>query len=595
MLRYVFVLALLVLMPAQGVRAQGAQDVVWVQIAARPSLAEATDQAAEYARTLEDVAGFDMGRGWFAIALGPYTRADAQQVLQVYRRDGLIPRDSYIAQSGAYGTQYWPANTQGEANLTTEAAPAPVPAQPAPEAPAETATAPEALPETPAATETPDPENRAAALRSERALTREERQELQIALQDGGFYRGAIDGAFGRGTRASMSAWQRANDLPETGVLTTRQRTSLIAQYNAILDGLGLQTVRDATAGISISLPMSVVQFDRYEAPFAHYRPLQENGPMVVLISQPGDRDTLAGLYAVMQTLSIVPLQGDRALKRDGFTIVGRSNKIVSETRVSLRSGEIKGFTLVWPADDEARRTRLISRMDSSLTRLPGVMDPATGTTLTQDADLVSGLSVRRPRVSRSGFFVTRRGAVLTTAEAVQNCSRITLDGELDAELSLIDADRGIALVTPGETLSPLNVASFSPVPPQLSSEIAVAGYSYEGTLNAPSVTFGALEDLSGLGGEPTLNRLTVPALTGDQGGPVMDQNGNVFGMLLPRPKSNRQLPDDAQFSLSPAALSDFATRAGLDVTYSARTDTLAPEDIASLGADMTVLVSCWE
>ncbi|WP_298843774.1 serine protease [uncultured Roseobacter sp.] len=594
MLRYVIVLAVLVLAPLQTAQAQGSQDVVWVQIAARPSLAEAVDQAAEFARALEDVAGFDMGRGWFAIALGPYTREDAEQVLQVYRRDGLIPRDSYIAQNGAYRGQFWPVqgaqtgDTAGTSLQTTTETPAAPPAEPA-------IVVPEAPQQAQEEAGTPDPETRADALRSERALTREERRELQIALQDGGYYSGGIDGAFGRGTRASMAAWQRANDVPDTGVLTTRQRAKLMAQYNAILDGLGMQTVRDATAGIAVRLPTSVVRFDRYEAPFAHYRARDEGGPVVLLISQPGDRDTLAGLYAVMQTLSIVPLQGDRALARDSFSLVGRNDRIVSETRVSLQSGEIKGFTLIWPADDEVRRARLITEMNRSLTRLPGVMDPATGTTLSQDADLVSGLAVRKPRASRSGFFVTQRGAVMTTSDVVENCARITLDGDLDAELSLVDADRGIALITPGEALAPLHVANFSPVPPQLSSEIAVAGYSYEGTLNAPSVTFGSLADLGGLAGEPTLNRLTIPALTGDEGGPVMDASGNVFGMLLPRPDSNRQLPDDVQFSLSPSALSDFATRAGIDVTYSARADALAPEDIATRGVDMTVLVSCWE
>ncbi|WP_300039137.1 serine protease [uncultured Roseobacter sp.] len=590
MLRFVLAIVLLVMTPFQTVLAQGAGNVVWVQIAARPSQAEAEARAAEYAETLEDVAGFDMGRGWFAIALGPYTEEDARQVLQVYRRDGLIPRDSYIAQSGAYGAQYWPANVPAAADPAPTAA---VTASPTPSTPAIVVPQASPAPETDAGT--PDAETRQAALRSERALTAEERRGLQIALKDRGFYNGGIDGAFGRGTRASMAAWQRANGADDTGVLTTRQRAQLIAQYNAILDGLGVQTVRDATAGISIRMPTSLVRFDRYEAPFAHYDPRQDGGARVLLISQPGDRDTLAGLYVVMQTLSIVPLQGDRTLTRDSFSLTGRSNSIVSETRVSLSDGHIKGFTLIWPAGDEARRSRLISEMSRSLTRLGGVMDPSTGAAPAADPDLVSGLRIRRPRASRSGFYVTPGGAVLTTAEAVQNCSRITLDGDLDAELRAVDAVRGIALVTPGEVLSPLQVANFSPMPPQLSSEIAVAGYSYEGTLNAPSVTFGALADLSGLAGEPTLNRLTVPALTGDQGGPVMDGNGNVFGMLLPRPDSSRQLPDDVQFALSSAALSDFATQAGIDVNYGFRTDALAPEDIASRGADMTVLVSCWE
>ena len=50
-----------------------------------------------------------------------------------------------------------------------------------------------------------------------------------------------------------------------------------------------------------------------YEAPFAHYD--GKDGAQVLLISQSGDGDTLFGLYDIMQTLEIVPPEGER---RDG-------------------------------------------------------------------------------------------------------------------------------------------------------------------------------------------------------------------------------------------------------------------------------------
>jgi peptidoglycan hydrolase-like protein with peptidoglycan-binding domain len=78
-------------------------------------------------------------------------------------------------------------------------------------------------------------ETLAEARASEAALDRGEREMLQIALKWAGFYNSSIDGAFGRGTRASMSAWQDANGYTNTGVLTTLQRADLLAQYNAVL------------------------------------------------------------------------------------------------------------------------------------------------------------------------------------------------------------------------------------------------------------------------------------------------------------------------------------------------------------------------
>ena len=57
---------------------------MWVQIEAQPNLTDATDRARVYAADLPDVNGFRMGSGWYAIALGPYARSDADQVLRVH-------------------------------------------------------------------------------------------------------------------------------------------------------------------------------------------------------------------------------------------------------------------------------------------------------------------------------------------------------------------------------------------------------------------------------------------------------------------------------------------------------------------------------
>ena len=54
------------------------------------------------------------------------------------------------------------------------------------------------------------------------------------------------------------------------------------------------------------------MQFDHYEPPFVHYGERGGSGVRVLLISQPGDQSTLFGLYDILQTLEIVPLDGER-------------------------------------------------------------------------------------------------------------------------------------------------------------------------------------------------------------------------------------------------------------------------------------------
>ena len=577
-----------------------ADEVVWVQIEAQQSLTRATDRATAYTTLLQDVNGFAIGGGWYAVVVGPYRREDAELVLRQYRRDGLIPRDSFIQLSSRLRQQFWPVG----ANVLNNGAVA-APDGTTPEQAQEPAVTPEPPqePEVAEAPPTPQPEPEfsdetpAEAQRSERDLSRDEKKDLQIMLQWAGFYSAAIDGSFGRGTRNSMAAWQEANNYEKSGILTTLQRAALKKQYNAVLEGLGLQTVRDTQAGIEVTLPMDVVAFDSYEPPFAQYSATGDVDARVLLISQPGDQDTLFGLYEIMQTLKIVPLDGPRERGKSNFTLVGENGRMISYTEAALENGEIKGFTLIWPAGDEERRRRLLAEMRKSFTRMPGVLSASAGSATQQSIDLISGLQIRKPKTSRSGFFVTAAGDVVTTSAAVQSCSRITLDGDTDATVVADDTARGIALLKPKASLSPLAVAQFAGQATRLQSEVALAGYSFEGVLSAPSISFGTLADVRGLQGEQNINRLALRTRAGDAGGPVLDRTGAVIGMLTAAPEGGPQLPDDVSFSVDAATVVAASGDAGVKLPQAASEGavSLTAFQLSQKASGMTVLVSCWE
>ncbi len=564
-----------------GVTRGGAQEVsqspdagqadAWVQIEAKSSLLAARDAARRYAETLSEVGGFALGNGWYAIALGPYSRDEADRVLRAYRRQGQIPRDSYIARRSAFERQFWPAGAElrDPADDDVDAAVA-IPDEP----PEETLT-----------------EARAGEAR----LTRDDRSELQKALAWAGVYEGAIDAAFGRGTRAAMARWQRENDVAVTGVLTTRQRADLLHDYNEVLEGLGLDRVVDRATGIAVNMPTEIVEFDRYAPPFAHFDPVDDLDARVLLISQRGDRDDLNALYEVMQTLEIVPETGPRGLDRDGFMLVGEGNLQVSQTRVWLRDDEIKGFTLIWPVGDEERRNRVLREMQDSFEWLDGTLDPAEGEASAQRIDLVAGLEVRRPRLTRSGFYVDEGGAVLTTADAVQACGKITIDEMHEAEIALIDEDLSVAVLRPAAPLAPARVATFQDRTPRLRSDVAVAGYSYGGVLGAPTVTFGKVSDLKGLNGEAHMKRLTLAAMDGDAGGPVLDEGGSVLGMLLAHRTDRRSLPADVSFAATNGALQDVLSRGGINTRRTTELGPMSAEALTDRANAMTVLVSCWD
>ncbi len=578
----------------------GTQQQVWVQIEAQPNLAAINEALRRRSATLNDVNGFDLdGSGWYVVALGPYDQDVADEVLFTLRRDGSIPRDSYITQSAEYARQIWPVGadllTRGTARIPTD-----------PSGPGDLAAALEqaqtAQSETtqPQSAPVPEPEfideSPREARASEALLSRDERASLQVALEWAGHYQGRIDAAFGAGTRRSMVNWQAANGYEATGILTTLQRRELLKQYNAVLDGLDLQRVADPKAGIEMQIPLGVVKFARYEPPFAHFDATGDIPARVLMISQEGTQDTLYGLYDIMQTLEIVPQSGPRERGKDSFTLIGENASFVSHTEARIDGGEIKGFTLIWPAGDEERRTRLLRVMQDSFTRTSGVLDPGAGYNDAQSIDLISGLEIRKPKFSRSGFYVDGGGTVVTTSEFSSGCGRITIEDGQDADVAATDDALGVSVLRPRGAVAPISVAALSQGAPRIQSEVTLAGYSYGGVLGAPSLTFGTVSDIRGLNGEKGIKRLTLAALEGDAGGPVMDAGGAVLGMLLSRAGGARTLPEDVAFAAGSDALARLLADTGMAPgTASTSAGPLAPAQMSERAAGITVLVSCWE
>ena len=382
-----------------------AQDTFWVQVEANTTLTEAQNATRLYDAELDDVVGFRLGAsGWYATALGPYSETEAAAVLVDLIRSGAVPGDAYVSDGAAFGQQFWPVG----ANSRTETDETPAVTETQAEAPVIVAE-PEPEPEPIVPEETPQ-----EARQSEAQLDREAREALQIALQFEGFYTSGIDGAFGPGTRGAMAAWQEAKGYEATGILTTRQRDELIGDYNAVFDSLALASVMDQDAGIELIMPTAMVDFDRYEAPFAHYE--GDQGVRVVLISQSGGQSTLYGLYDILQSLEVVPTQGERSRGENSFEITGSNRDIVSYTYAEVVDGAVKGYMLIWPTGDEKRRNIALSAMkDGFASTGPTVLDDNAGLDeAMQSVDLVSGLEIRRADRARTGFYVAGDGTVLT-------------------------------------------------------------------------------------------------------------------------------------------------------------------------------------
>lgn len=580
MLSFVFGFVAMIL--AQPLWAQDGGKV-WVQVEAQPDLATAMDRARAYAGSFAQVQGYRLNNGWYGISLGPMTSDDAVSQRETLLAQGAIPSDSYITDGHAFGAQFWPAGAQAATadtpNVdTTTPVTEPTPAQPA------------------ASDETV---NEAKA--SEAALGASDRMDVQAALKWFGYYDGKVDGNIGSGTRGSMANWQSSQAFEHTGVLTSLQRKQLVGAYKTQGSAFGFETVSEPESAIEITLPMAMLSFDRYTPPFVRYAPKDGSGLTALLMSEPGTTASLSALYSVLQSLEIVPADGERALGETSFTIHGKNAKVETFAHAEIVGSNVKGYLLSWDVSLSDQMQRVLPTVQASF-RSSGdkAMDPGL-VPLAEAAKkgLLAGLDVKKPKLSQSGVFIDTKGSVLTSAAALAQCGKITLDRSLPAKVSFTDTKSGIAVLTPVAALSPKAVANFANAAPEAGAAVAVSGYSYQDRLSAPVLTRGTLEEAQGLNGEAGLSRLSIQALPGDAGGPVLDASGAVVGMLLPADaKAAKQLPAGVAFAASASALTQLLSNpAGpaLMLIAATKTDKATPDALNAAARGMTVLVSCWE
>ena len=567
--------------------ASAAQDMRWIQIEAQPSLLEAETRARIYAQEFPDTQAHSIGSGWYAITLGPLPEDEADLRMSQLRARAAIPRDSFLATGANYRQRIYPIGPAPAAVTPKQTAEAEVVQEEATQM-SVVETAESATPEQ--SISAPD-ETLSEARASEGLLSRKEKMDLQRYLQWAGYYNSTIDASFGRGTRRSMAAWQTDNGYEDTGVLTTAQREQLRAQYFAIFDGLGLETHRDSEAGISIDLPKEVVAFDAYAAPLAHFKSQEASSPAhIFLISAAGNRGDLAAIFGVLPTLAIVPMNIEKSLNKDRFVITGEGSTTRAFITASHKGGEIKGFGLIWPNQNEEQFDRLVVHMRKSFDTFSGTLDPSLSVAI-NETETEFGVAIRKPAFVKSAVFVSDQGHAMTDTSDLEQCSALTIGGTYNAEI-IARSETGAGLLSPKSDFNPISYAKLGNAV-RKGDKTFLSSYPYGGRLGLASVTEATVAETTDLSGNAEKFRLDLLAEPGDFGGAVLDQSGNLTGILVSQDDTGRVLPNNVNFAAATEALASMMQSAGLRLSSGA---TQRLDDVALIASAQNILtpIECW-
>ena len=558
----------------------------WVVIRQADDSRSATGYARLWALQVDGIHALRDRSGRFSVAIGPLEVEQAQQLILQLAATGQIPNDSRLASSSDFAEVIWPPSAVERLRDRPgqEIQPAPID-----EITVEVDTGIMNR-------EVPRTESLAEARERELSLPFEELLEIQRSLRLLGFYASGIDGRFGPGTRQAISAYQRNLGEPETGYLTGFQMDRLFDDYRTEFSKFGYYSYSDSNAGIRMTIPGALVEFARYSPPFAIFEPSDDRGVRLLLISFKGGTRHLEHLYEVVTMFEAVPDELDGEKSSRAFEILGQNEQTGAYAYATRNNGSIKGFLATWPAASSEFMDKSIPVLKESFQiSAAGTLDDLVEEEgfVSDSVDLLAGLETRRPDAAASGFYFDSRGHVMTVRDAVANCRRILVESGYEMSLSKSGTD-SIAILSPRRELSPIEYAKFSPDDPGFGDSVSVSGYSFGGRLGAPTLTKGVIRYAGELPGNGQSGSISVNALDGDPGGPILNSSGAVVGMLLPSNVGGRQLPDGEFLFAGSKSLTSAIRAAGGRAEIESDVIELAYSEISRKAADMTVLVKCY-
>jgi S1-C subfamily serine protease len=205
-----------------------------------------------------------------------------------------------------------------------------------------------------------------------------------------------------------------------------------------------------------------------------------------------------------------------------------------------------------------------------------------------------------------TGFYVSKAGEVLTNAHVVQGCTTVNIKGHGDtsfrpARVKASNTTEDLALIVPNGGAKPPPTVLTWRRETRLGEQIAIFGFPYLGTL-ASSGTFtrGDVTALAGISNNSAHFQLSAPVQPGNSGGPVVDEQGNVIGVVVAKlnalavARVRGDIPQNVNFAIKSARAISFLETNGVAITVgSTSAPRMSGPDLAERLRDGAVLVTC--
>ena len=210
-----------------------------------------------------------------------------------------------------------------------------------------------------------------------------------------------------------------------------------------------------------------------------------------------------------------------------------------------------------------------------------------------------------RPSSSGTGFVVAP-GRVMTNNHVVADCARTVARNaagtRVNARVLGTDTRRDLAILAVTPDLGPALAFRVNP-PVRRGETVVIYGFPLYGLLSAgPTLTTGVLSALSGIKDSPLNFEITAPVNPGNSGGPMLDDHGNVIGVVVAKINALRvaqitdgDIPQNVNFAVKGTeALAFLQSQNVATGTATSINGAKTPADIGDIANASTMFLECF-
>jgi len=202
-----------------------------------------------------------------------------------------------------------------------------------------------------------------------------------------------------------------------------------------------------------------------------------------------------------------------------------------------------------------------------------------------------------------TGFVISANGHVVTNQHVIEGCVgdiQGNLSGESPVKLRVVSSDETNDLALLQARTSFKEIASIRSKPIHPGDSVVAIGYPFHGLLTSDfTVTTGVVNSLSGVLNDTRFLQISAPVQPGNSGGPLLDSNGEVVGMVAAKlnalkfVKATGDMPENINFAIKTGALRDFLDNSVVAYQTIEAKSELKTSDIARNARSFTLLIAC--